>query len=143
MYGVLERQFRGYFEKAQSSPGATGAILLQLLERRLDNVVFRLDFADSRDQARQLVQHGHITVAGRKVSAPSYQVSPNEVVSWKTSSRERDFGKALVATIPRKTLPGWLSLEKENLRGSVLRLPESGDVDSAIDTRMIVEYYSK
>ena len=143
MYGVLERQFRGYFEKAQRSPGTTGTILLQLLERRLDNVVFRLDFADSRDQARQLVQHGHIIVAGRKVNVPSYQVRVNEVVGWKASSRERDFGKALAAAIPRKTVPSWLSLDKGSLSGNVLRLPEPGDVDSAIDTRMIVEYYSK
>ena len=143
MYGVLERQFRGYFKKAQRSPGTTGTILLQLLERRLDNVVFRLDFADSRDQARQLVQHGHIVVAGRKVDIPSYQVRVNEVVGWKESSREREFGKTLAAAIPRKTVPSWLSLEKGTLSGSVLRLPEPNDVDSAIDTRMIVEYYSK
>ena len=143
MYGVLERQFRGYFEKAQQSPGTTGTTLLQILERRLDNVVFRLDFAESRDQARQLVRHGHITVGGRKVSVPSYQVRPTEVVGWKARSLERDFGKEMAAAIPRKTVPAWLSLDKETLSGNVLRLPEPNEVDSAIDTRMIVEYYSK
>ena len=142
-YGVLESQFRRYFEQAQKSPGTTGETLIQLLERRLDNVVFRLDFAESRAQARQMVLHGHITVGGRKVSIPSYQVKEEDVVGWKESSQSRDFAKALVAASPRKTIPGWLNLESDTLTGRVLHLPQPDEVDRTIDTRMIVEFYSK
>lgn len=143
IYGILERQFRSYFEKAQKSRGTTGDTLLQILESRLDSVTFRLDFAESRNQARQLVRHGHITVGGRKVNIPSYQVKPGDVLGWKEATRERDFLKELEAGIPRKTVPAWLSLDKATMTGQVLRLPESTEMDSGIDTRMIVEYYSK
>ena len=143
IYGVLERQFRGYFEQAQKSRGTTGDTLLEILERRLDNVVYRLDFAESRDQARQLVLHGHITVDNRKVSIPSYQVKPGDMIGWKETSRDKDFVQALTAAIPRKAVPEWLSLEKEAMTGKVLRPPERPEVDNTIDTRMIVEYYSK
>ena len=142
-YGILERQFRSYFEKAQKSEGTTGDTLLQILESRLDSVAFRLDFAESRNQARQLVRHGHITVGGRKVNIPSYQVKPGDVVGWKEATRERDFLKQLEAGIPRKSVPAWLSLDKAAMTGQVLRLPEPNEMDSGIDTRMIVEYYSK
>ena len=143
IYGVLERQFRGYFEQAQKSRGTTGDTLLEILERRLDNVVYRLDFAESRDQARQLVLHGHITVDNRKVSIPSYQVKPGDMIGWKETSRDKDFVQTLTAAIPRKAVPEWLSLEKEAMTGKVLRPPERPEVDNTIDTRMIVEYYSK
>ena len=142
-YGILERQFRGYFEKARKSQGTTGDTLLQILESRLDSVAFRLDFAESRNQARQLVRHGHITVGGRKVNIPSYQVKPGDVLGWKETTRERDFLKELEAGIPRKSVPAWLSLDKAAMTGQVLRLPEPNEMDSGIDTRMIVEYYSK
>lgn len=143
IYGVLERQFRGYFEKAQKNPQATGQILLQLLERRLDNVVYRLDFAESRDQARQLVCHGHMTIGGRKVNIPSYLVKPGEVIGWKESSQEKEFAKGLVAGMPRKSVPGWLSLDTDTLTGRVLRLPATEDVENIVDPRLIVGYYSK
>ncbi len=143
IYGVLERQFRGYFAVAQKNPNATGQVLLQILEQRLDNVVYRLDFAESRQQARQLVRHGHIHVGGHKVNIPSYMVKPDEVIGWKQSSQEKDFAKTLAAGIPRKSVPGWLSLDTETLKGRVLRLPEAGDVENIIDPRLIVEYYSK
>ena len=143
MYGVLERQFRGYFDQADRTPQATGQVLLQLLERRLDNVVYRLDFAESRKQARQMVRHGHIVVGSRKVSIPSYQVKPGEVVGWKQVSQEKEFVKTIAEGIPRKAVPDWLKLDRDTLKGEVVRLPESGDMESLFDLRMIVEYYSK
>ena len=142
-YGVLEHQFRKYFEKAQKSPSTTGEVLLQLLERRLDNVVFRLDIAESRAQARQLVNHGHITVGGRKVSIPSYQVKLGETIGWKESSQAREFSKALAASMPRKWVPTWLSIDTTELIGRINHLPQPDEIDNVVDTRMIVEYYSK
>ena len=142
-YGILERQFRGYFGEAQKDPQATGEALMQLLERRLDNVVFRLDFAESRAQARQLVLHGHITVGGRKVNIPSYRVKPEEEVAWKPTSRDAEFVKALAAGIPRKAVPDWLSLDTDSLAGKVLRLPEPKEIENIVETRLIVEYYSR
>ncbi len=143
VYGVLERQFRKYFESAQRNPGATGQMLIQFLERRLDNVIFRLDFAESRSQARQFVLHGHITVDGRKVDIPSYSVKPGEVVGWKPASQDSEFVKTMVAGMPRKALPGWLGLDTGTLSGTVLHLPEAAEVESTIETRLIVELYSK
>ena len=142
-YGVLERQFRGYFESARKSPLATGEVLMQLLERRLDNVVFRLDFAESRDQARQLVRHGHVTVDGKKVNIPSYMVKPGNAIGWKPSSQDKEFVKTLAAGIPRKTVPGWLSMEASTLTGRVLDLPQVEAMEGLVETRMIIEYYSK
>ena len=142
-YGVLERQFRGYFESARKNPLATGEVLMQLLERRLDNVVFRLDFAESRDQARQLVRHGHVTVDGKKVNIPSYMVKPGNAIGWKPSSQDKEFVKTLAAGIPRKTVPGWLSMEASTLTGRVLDLPQVEAMEGLVETRMIIEYYSK
>ncbi len=143
MYGVLERQFRGYFDKARKNPLSTGEVLVQLLERRLDNVVFRLDFAESRDQARQLVRHGHIMVSGKKVSIPSYLVKPGDVVGWKQSSQEKEFAKAVAAQIPRKAIPGWLSLEASTMMGRVVDLPAMAAIEGLVEPRMIIEFYSK
>ncbi len=143
MYGVLERQFRGYFDKARKNPLSTGEVLVQLLERRLDNVVFRLDFAESRDQARQLVRHGHIMVSGKKVSIPSYLVKPGDVVGWKQSSQEKEFAKAVAAQIPRKAIPGWLSLEASTMMGRVVDLPAMAALEGLVEPRMIIEFYSK
>ena len=142
-YGVLERQFRGYFDRARKNPLATGQVLVQLLERRLDNVVFRLDFAESRDQARQLVRHGHVTVGGKKVDIPSYMVKPGDAIGWKPSSQDKEFCKALAAGIPRKAVPGWLSLEASTLTGRVVDLPKVEAVEGLVEPRMIIEFYSK
>ena len=143
VYGVLERPFRRYFANAQKYPQATGQALLSLLERRLDNVVYRLDFAESRAQARQTVLHGHITVGGRKVNIPSYLVKPGEIIGWKQTSQDREFVKAMAEGIPRKSVPGWLSLDASALTGNVLRVPEPKDIESTINLRLIVEFYSK
>ena len=142
-YGLLERQFRRYFEQAQKNPQATPEVLMQLLERRLDNVVYRLDFAESRAQARQLVRHGHVTVGGRKVDIPSYRVKEGDVISWKATSRDKEFVKALAVGMPRKAVPGWLSMDATALTGNVARLPNPGEIDTNIQARLIVEFYSK
>ena len=142
-YGVLERQFRRYFQEARRRPGVTGQYLLQLLERRLDNVVFRLGFAESRSQARQWVRHGHFQVNGRKVNIPSYSVRPSDVVSWKQAATKKEFYEAAVEGLPRRPVPGWLGLDPSAMNGQVLNLPEAGDINTTIDTRLIVEHYSR
>ena len=142
-YGVLERQFRKYFEEAKARPGITGEGLLQLLERRLDNVVFRLGFADSRDQARQWVLHGHFQVKGRKVTIPSYQMSPGDTIGWKESATKKPFYQQAIDGLPKRPIPAWLSLDVASATGEVLHLPEPEDVESTIETRLIVEYYSR
>lgn len=143
IYGLLERQFRTYVETARRQTGETGQALLRLLERRLDNVVFRLGFADSRRQARQLVRHGHILVNGKKVDIPSYLVKVGDTVAWKESSRNLPMAQALAQNGPKREVPAWLSLERENLTGKVLSLPQPADLDVQIDTRLIVEFYSR
>jgi small subunit ribosomal protein S4 len=142
-YGVLERQFRRYFARAQITSGSTGEVLLQTLERRLDNVVFRLDIAESRSQARQLISHGHITIGGRKVSIPSYLVNEGETISWKETSKVREFSVALASSMPRKSVPAWLAIDTKEMLGKINHLPEPAEIDTTIDTRMIVEFYSK
>ena len=144
-YGVLERQFRIYFEAAKESQGVTGDILLQLLERRLDNVVYRLSFAESRKQGRQLVNHGHFTVNGRKVNIPSFRVGIGDVIAWRRvdSDSRPDFVAVLTDGIPRRPVPSWLALDADNLRGEVLSLPDPTEVDSGVDSRLIVEFYSR
>ena len=145
-YGVLERQFRRYFQMARERPGVTGDNLLQILERRLDNVVYRLSFADSRKQARQLVRHGHFTVNGRRMDIPSYLVKPGDVIAWKYSSRNGGlpgFVQGLTENLPRRPVPSWLDLDTENLTGRVVSLPEPSEIDTGIDARLIVEFYSK
>jgi small subunit ribosomal protein S4 len=143
MYGVMEKQFRGYMDQAFRKPGVTGQYLLELLERRLDNAVFRLGFAESRKQARQLVLHGHFTVNGRKTNVPSFMVRPGEVIAWKESRMQREFFKALTVDIPRRPVPPWLNLDTAAMTGTVSSLPAAEDLESAIDTRLIVEYYSR
>ncbi|MBJ27632.1 MAG: 30S ribosomal protein S4 [Chloroflexi bacterium] len=142
-YGVLERQFRGYFDTARKMPGVTGANLLQLLESRLDNVVYRLGFAGARQQARQWVLHGHFTVNDRKVSIPSYRVKPGQVVGWKESSKAKGLFVEASRQLGQRPVPDWLSLDKNKMVGSVSRLPESRDIDTLVDTRLIVEHYSR
>ena len=142
IYGVLERQFRGYFQKARREPGVTGMRLLQLLERRLDNVVYRLGFAGARSQARQWVLHGHLTVNGRKVNIPSYQVKPGEVVGWRERSTNAGFYQEVIRGIGQRPIPGWLDLDKSTMAATVLREPEAQELETTIDTRLIVEHYS-
>jgi small subunit ribosomal protein S4 len=141
LYGVLETQFRHYFDRAERSQGVTGTVLLQQLERRLDNVVYRLGFAASRREARQLVAHRHFAVNGRTVNIPSAQVRPGDVVSVREKSRK------LLAIENAQSLsrqvPEWLSLDADTLRGTVLRLPERNEMDAFIDEQLIVEYYSR
>ncbi|MEO0077398.1 MAG: 30S ribosomal protein S4 [candidate division WOR-3 bacterium] len=142
MYGVLEAQFHNYFIRAAKSPN-TAAALLVLLERRLDNVLFRLGFADSRPQARQLVRHGHVAVNGRKVDIPSYQVKTGDVVSPKTETGH-SLVRARLANKDAGTVVPWLSLDSVQLTGTVVRLPSAEDMkDAPCNTQLIVEFYSK
>ncbi len=143
IYGVLENQFENYFRKAESMKGITGENLLQLLERRLDNVVYRLGFASSRPQARQIVRHGHITVNGKKVNIPSYLVEAGDVIAVKErSASEIEHFKALKEG-PGRSIPQWLSVDYEKLEGKVEALPARSDIDYEIQEHLIVELYSK
>ena len=143
-YGVLERQFRKYFEAARTQPGRTGDILLQQLERRLDNVVYRLSFVDSRRQGRQMVNHGHFVVNGRRVDIPSFLVKPSDVIVWKGSNGSvPEFVKALTEGLPKRPVPNWLELDATNLTGNVLSLPDISEIETGIDSRLIVEFYSR
>jgi small subunit ribosomal protein S4 len=142
-YGVLERQFRRFFANAERALGITGENLLILLERRLDNAVYRLGFADSRPQARQIVRHGHILVNGRKTDIPSYLVKSGDVIKWKEASVKTEYYKTMVENIKGKVIPGWLSLDEERMLGSVLTLPGKDDIETKFDRKAIVEYYSR
>ena len=142
-YGILERQFRRLFSEAQRQPGITGENLLVLLERRLDNVVYRLGFADSRAQARQIVQHGHILLNERKTDIPSCLVKEGDTISWKSASTKTEYYQQLVQSITSKLVLNWLSLDKQNLVGKVLSLPTPDDTEAKFDGKGIVEYYSR
>jgi small subunit ribosomal protein S4 len=142
-YGILERQFRRFFSQAERQAGITGENLLVLLERRLDNTVYRLGFADSRSQARQLVRHGHIMLNGRKTDIPSALVKEGDTISWKESSTKTEYYKQLVPNIESKVIPVWLSLDGEKLIGQVLSLPTPDDVEAKLEWQSIVEYYSR
>ena len=142
-YGLMEGQFRLYMEEAFRRPSATGPYLLLLLETRLDNVVYRLGFADSRRQARQLVCHGHFKVRGRKTDIPSYHVRPEDLISWKESEMQRDYVKVLTRDLPKRPIPEWLDLDVSNLTARVLRLPREDELESNFDPRLIVEFYSR
>jgi len=143
IYGVLERQFRGHFATAEKRPGLTGENLLQILETRLDNIVFRLGFADSRRQARQIVRHGHITINGRKTDIPSCQVKPDEVIAWKDTKTKSGIYKQMAETIADKEIPAWLSLDAEKMTGKMLAYPTRSDIDATIEEQLVVEYYSR
>jgi small subunit ribosomal protein S4 len=141
-YGVLEGQFRRYFEKAERKTGVTGTVLMQLLERRLDNVVYRLGLCSSRAQARQMVRHGHFQVNGRKVDIPSYSVKPGDVIEVRPSSRD----KGQFAAVREQTsrgVPAWLEADLPNLRGTVLRLPNRDEIDVPVQDQLVVELYSR
>jgi len=143
IYGVLERQFRRYFREAERMPGLTGENLLILLERRLDNVVYRLGFADSRAQARQLVQHGHFTVNGRRVTIPSLLVRPNDVIAVREGSRKRTYFKERAELLDGQKVPGWLQLDPTTLTARVLAAPRREDIDVPVNEQLVVEYYSR
>ena len=142
-YGILERQFRLFFVHAERQAGITGENLLVLLERRLDNVVYRLGFADSRSQARQLVRHGHIVLNGRKTDIPSCLVKEGDTISWRAESTKTEYYKQLVQSIEAKSVLSWLSLDKQTLVGQVLSLPTPDDIEATFDGKAIVEYYSR
>ena len=144
VYGILEKQFRMYYEKAAAMPGKTGENLLVLVERRLDNVVYRLGFAMTRREARQLVNHGHFTVNGHKVDIASYLVRVGDVIEVKESSRSAACFKRLTAEdAPMVTVPQWLTREKNVLKGTVAQMPAREDIDMPIEEHLIVELYSK
>lgn len=143
VYGILEGKFRWYFAAAKKASGITGENLVQILERRLDNAVYRLGFASSRAEARQTVRHGHITVNGRKVDIPSYLVKPGDILAWREKSMETELHKQAVEQMQGGFLPSWLSLNRENLSGQVLTLPTHEEVDTRFDVQAIVEYYSR
>ncbi len=143
IYGVLEKQFHAYYEKAERKQGITGEILLQELERRLDNVVYRLGFANTRREARQLVNHGHFTVNGHRVNIPSYQVKPNDIVAVREKSRASTKFKTLLEENGRKPMPKWIDKAKDTFEGRITAMPARDDIDYDVAEHLIVELYSK
>jgi small subunit ribosomal protein S4 len=143
IYGVLESQFRTYFQEADRRKGITGENLLVMLERRLDNVVYSLGFAASRAQARQFVRHGHVLVDGKKITIPSFQVRAGQAVTVKEASRKNPLIRSCVETARGRGVPEWLELDAENVSGRVLRLPTREDIKLPIQEQLIVELYSR
>ncbi len=142
-YGILERQFHRLFARATRQAGVTGDNLLILLERRLDNIVYRLGFSDSRSQARQLVSHGHITLNDHRTDAPSALVKEGDTIGWRKESTTSEYYKQLAQTIESKTVPDWLSLDKKKMVGQVVSLPTPEAIEATFDGKTIVEYYSR
>jgi small subunit ribosomal protein S4 len=142
-YGLLEKQFRNYYEIATRQQGITGENLLRLLESRLDNVVYRLGFAASRDEARQTVRHNHILVNGKRVNIPSFRVRPGDVVAIATPARDLSVIKAAIISSARIEVPGWLEVDVEKLQGKVLSLPQRDQIDVPVREQLIIELYSK
>ena len=142
-YGILERQFRRLFSEAERKAGITAENLLVLLERRLDNVIYKLGFADSRSQGRQLVRHGHIVLNGRKTDIPSCLVKEGDTIGWREGSTDTGYYKQLVPTIESKVVPNWLELDRQKLVGRVLSLPTPEDTEAKFEGQVIVEYYSR
>jgi small subunit ribosomal protein S4 len=143
IYGVYERQFHNYFEKAEQRAGLTGSNLLIFLESRLDNVVYRLGFATSRAQARQLVFHGHVMLNGRKTNIPSALVSAGDIVSIRPESMRKTYFKALRQELNERQVPRWLQLETKEMSATVLQKPIREDIDVSLNEQLIVEYYSR
>ncbi len=143
IYGVLERQFRRYYEEALKRPGMTGATLLSILERRLDNVVYRLGFAESRAQARQLVRHGHFEVNGRKTNIPSMILRPGDVVAVRQSSYNNGYFSMVKELLAERKVVDWLSRDDNRLSGQVLSMPTREQIDVPLQEQLIVEYYSR
>ncbi|EFL43852.1 ribosomal protein S4 [Fannyhessea vaginae PB189-T1-4] len=143
IYGILEKQFRGYYNKALKNEGITGDNLMSLLETRLDNVVFRLGFARTRKEARQTVRHGHITVNGKRVDIPSYQVKAQDVIAVNPKAKDLLPIKESLIVSERMAVPAWLEVDIEKLQGTVLQIPVRDQIDLDIDAQLIVELYSK
>ncbi|MFI7440998.1 30S ribosomal protein S4 [Nonomuraea indica] len=143
IYGVLEKQFRNYYEEAAGKSGKSGEVLLQILESRLDNVVYRAGFAQSRDAARQQVRHGHITVNGKKVDIPSYRVREHDIIEVRESKRNLMPYEVARATAGERTVPAWLGVVPDKLRILVHQLPVRQQIDTQVQEQLIVEYYSK
>lgn len=143
IYGVLEKQFRRYFSLAQKRRGLTGLNMLQILESRLDNVVYRMGFAANRAQARQIVSHGHIIVNGRKTNVPSMVLADGDIVSVRAESKSNGLFKELAETAEKTTCALWIDRDVKNLSGKVLRTPERGEIDGNLNEQLIVEYYSR
>lgn len=143
MYGVLERQFRKHYADAARLPGVTGENLLRVLELRLDNVIYRFGFADSRAQARQLVRHGHFQVNGRKVNIPSFRVRLGDTVTVRPQSVTDEYFQTRAQILPTRQAPDWLSLEAATMTGRVLSIPRREQIDTRLSEQLIVEYYSR
>ena len=143
IYGVLEKQFHAYYQKAERKQGITGEILLQELERRLDNVVFRMGFANTRREARQLVNHAHFTVNGKRVNIPSYQVKPGDVVAVSEKSRSTTKFKSLLEENGKKACPKWIEKANDSFEGKIVAMPARDDIDYDVAEHLIVELYSK
>lgn len=143
IYGVLEKQFHAYYEKAERKQGVTGEILLQELERRLDSVVFRMGFANTRREARQLVNHGHFTVNGKRVNIPSYQVRLGDVIAVSEKSRTTAKFKSLIEEQGKKPMPKWIDKAAESFEGKIIAMPARDDIDYEVAEHLIVELYSK
>jgi len=142
-YGMMEGQFHRFFIAAEHQSGVTGDNLVVLLERRLDNVVYRLGFADSRNQARQIVLHGHIILSGKRTNIPSCIVKEGDIIGWREASTKNEYFKQLAEDIEAKTVPSWLSLDRRNMVGQVLSMPTPEDAGAKFEGQSIVEYYSR
>jgi len=143
IYGILEKQFKRYFEEAQRRKGVTGELLLQFLEQRLDNIVYRLGFSVNRRQARQLINHGHIKVNGKRVNIPSFRVKPGDVIELKEKSQKIHFIKENLLKVEHRGLPEWLELNSEKFKGRLLKVPEREEIPLDVEEHLIVEFYSK
>lgn len=143
IYGVFERQFSNYFRKAEQKAGLTGTNLLILLESRMDNVIYRLGFADSRSQARQLILHGHIILNGRKTNIPSALVSAGDGIGVRPESKRKTYFKALNKEIDERRVPGWLNLDAKQMTAMISHLPTREDIDVSLNEQLVVEYYSR
>lgn len=143
IYGLLERQFSNLFRKAEKKHGITGEVFIQMLERRLDNIVYKMGFVNSRAKARQIVKHSHILVNGKKVNIPSYMVELNDVIEVKEKSQNITEFKELKEEDKTISAPGWLEVDLKRLSGKVVKLPSKEDIELPIDEKLIVEYYSR
>lgn len=143
IYGILERQFRGYYDKAKKMEGIAGENLLILLERRIDNVVYRMGLASTRRQARQLVSHGHISVNGKRLDIPSAVVKAGDVVSVMENSRDKEYFKGMAEVLAKQSVPAWMTLNAQNLACTVDRFPAREEIDIPVEEHLIVELYSK